>query len=64
MEQCPSIIIGARRKGLRVNCVKGKGHFDPVRLSYKIQNLAEAQNIDLNMRILVLYTRLSEGFLP
>ena len=44
-------------KGLRVNSVKRKGFFDSSRLS----NLAEAQNLALNMCILVLYPCLSQG---
>ena len=61
-EQCPTFyLIGVRKWGLRVNCVQRKGLFDPVRLSYKNQNLAEAQNLALNISILVLYPHLSQG---
>ena len=61
MEQCPTLyFIGARRQGLRVNYVKRKGLFNPVRLSYKNQNLAEVQNLALNTSILVLYPHLSQ----
>ena len=61
-EQCPTLyLIGTRRQGLRVKYVLKKWFFDPVRLSYKNQNLAEAQNIALNMSILVLHARISQG---
>ena len=46
---------------MRLN-VKRKGLFDPVRLlSYKNQNLAEAQNLALNMSILVMYPHLNQS---
>ena len=38
-----------------------KGLFDPVRLSYIKQNLAEIQNLALRMSILVLFPHLSQG---
>ena len=51
-EHCPTgYLIGARRQGLRVNCVKRKVLFSPVRLSYKNQNLPVVRNLALNTRI-------------
>ena len=62
-EKCPIYyLIGARRRGLRVSCVERKGIFDPVKLlSYKNQNLVEAQNLALNTSILVMYPHLEQG---
>ena len=62
-EKWPTLyLMNARKWRLRVSCLKRKGLFDPVRLlSYKNQNLAEAQNLVLNVSILVMYPCLSQG---
>ena len=61
-EQCPALyLIDARRRRLKVNCGKRKGLFDPGRFSYKNQNLTEIRNLALNMSIVLLYPRLSQG---
>ena len=55
-------LMSARRWRLRVTCIKRKGLFGPVRLlSYKNQNLTEAQNLALSMSTLIMYPHLNQG---